>query len=82
MTGLSMKTDFYQLFEKDLLSGPETINISFRVSIWIKKTRITGRKRADKSHLDPQPNQYDWNHMTKYDIIILLVKQKIYECIY
>jgi len=32
--------------------------------------------------LDPQFCQYDWNHMTKYNMIILLVKQKIYEYIF
>jgi len=51
MTGLSRKTDFHQLFEKDLVQAVKH-NISSLVSMSEKKSRIIGRQRTDKSHLD------------------------------
>jgi len=44
MTGLSTKTDFYQLFEKGLLFELCTTNISFLASISVKKSRINESK--------------------------------------
>jgi hypothetical protein len=59
MTGLRRKTDFYQMFEKGYRSSSETINISFLLSIPKKKSRISGRKRAEKSHVRSATDQYD-----------------------
>ena len=75
MIQLSTKTDLYQLLEKDYPSSRETKKyFPNRLNFSAKNLELVGVRS--------EAFQYDWNHMTKYDLIILLFKQKIYEYLY